>query len=204
MGYDQFAPFYKTVETLVYGKALQQARCAGLSAASPESVLVVGDGNGRFLEQAIRAWPDAHFVSVDASEGMLREAKRRVTAPQVKFIHADIFDALHGIEGQTFDVIVTHFFMDCFREDTLERLIPKLLGHLSIAGTWCISDFTNQKFYHRAMLWVMYRFFHTFTETPAQRLPDYRKILVENGLVPENLGSWRLGFIIAELWHQKA
>ena len=204
MSYDRFAPFYTLVETLVFGRALQKARCAGLGGAAPQSVLIIGDGNGRFLERAAAAWPDAHFVSIDASAGMLQQAKKRVHGGRVRFIHADVIAGLHEVREQTFDVIATHFFLDCFREDTLETLIPALSKMRARSGVWYISDFSDRKLPHRAMLWIMYRFFHTFTETPAQRLPDYRRILLAQGLIPETLGSWRSGFIIAERWRENS
>ncbi|MGJ8635068.1 MAG: class I SAM-dependent methyltransferase [Luteolibacter sp.] len=202
MSYDRFAPFYTFAETLVFGRVLQKARCAGLVDTSPKRVLIIGDGNGRFLERAVPVWPDAQFVSIDASAGMLRQAKKRVKGAHVRFIHADVFDGLHEIQGQTFDVIVTHFFLDCFHEKTLQKLIPTLSKMLTDTGVWYVSDFTGRRLHHRAMLWIMYRFFQMFTETPAQRLPDYRKILFAQGLVPETLGSWRLGFVIAERWQK--
>ena len=119
MSYDRFAPFYRLAETLVFGRALQEARCAGLSGGDPKSVLILGDGNGRYLEQAVLAWPKAEFVSIDASEGMLRQAKKRVGEDRVRFIHADVIAGLQEVQDQNFEVIVTHFFLDCFQEETL-------------------------------------------------------------------------------------
>ena len=200
MSYDRFAPFYKFAETLVFGRALQEARCAGLDDVSPKSVLIIGDGNGRFLEQAFLAWPDANFVSIDSSEGMMRLAKKRIEGKRVRFIQADVFDGLQEVGDETFEVIVTHFFLDCFREETLEKLIPMIANKRADSGVWDISDFTDQKLRHRALLWAMYRFFHTFTETPAKRLPDYGVILHRQGMLPERLGSWRSGFLIAQRW----
>ena len=203
MSYDRFAPFYKLVETMVFGRALQEARCAGLGGEAPKSVLIIGDGNGRYLEQAIRAWPEARFVSIDASEGMLKEARKRVGKADVRFIHAEVFAGLEEVRDETFELIATHFFLDCFREETLEKLIPMMANKLADAGRWDISDFTDRRLYHRAMLWLMYRFFHNFTETPAKRLPDYGRILRDQGLVSSTLGSWRAGFVIAQRWRRK-
>ena len=204
MSYDRFAPFYALVETLVFGRALQEARCAGLDGTAPGSVLIIGDGNGRFLERAAAAWPDAYFVSIDASAGMLRQAQNRIHEARVQFILADVDAGLQEIQGHTFDAIVTHFFLDCFREDSLEKLIPALSELRTRSGVWYISDFTERKLAHRAVLWVIYRFFQTFTETTAQCMPDYRRILLAQGLVPETLGSWRSGFIIAERWRENS
>ena len=200
MSYDRFAPFYTLLETLFFGSALQKARCAGLGGMAPKNVLVIGDGNGRYLEQAIRAWPDARFVSIDASEGMIQQARKRVDETRVRFLHADAVAGLNELQGQTFDVLVTHFFLDCLCEETLEKLIPKLAEMRTHSGLWDISDFTDRRLHHRAMLWMMYRFFHSFTETPAERLPDYGRILQAHGLVPETLGTWRRGFLIAQRW----
>ena len=201
MSYDRFAPFYSSVERLVFAGALQKARCAGLDREAPKSVLILGDGNGRYLEQAVRAWPDARFVSIDASEGMLQLAKKRVGQAGVRFIHADVRVGLHEVKDETFELIVTHFFLDCFCEETLEELVPALARMRTKSGVWDVSDFRDRKLSHRVLLWLMYRFFHTFTETPAKRLPDYSKILLAQGMTPETLASWRSGFLIAQRWH---
>ena len=66
MSYTTLAPHYHWLETLTFGRALQAARCACLQAGEevrPQRALLLGDGDGRFLERALRCWPEASWVS---------------------------------------------------------------------------------------------------------------------------------------------
>ena len=55
MSYDTLAPYYRWLEGFTFGGVLQRARCAGLrwwKGESPRRVLLLGDGDGRFLREA--------------------------------------------------------------------------------------------------------------------------------------------------------
>ena len=107
MSYDVLAPLYATLERLTFGRALQRARCAPLLAeVTPSTVLVLGDGDGRFLEQAVGAWPRASFVVVDQSAAMLTMAKQRANRHDVRFLQADVRDGLGVLDSQVYDVVV--------------------------------------------------------------------------------------------------
>ncbi len=59
MSFDRVAPFYRRLETLVFGGQLQAARCAFVREVSgSRRALLVGEGDGRFLEQLLRAQPE--------------------------------------------------------------------------------------------------------------------------------------------------
>jgi ubiquinone/menaquinone biosynthesis C-methylase UbiE len=47
--------------------------------AHPRDVLDLGCGTGRLLERAAQRWPDAHFVGVDLSSGMIAAARGKHT-----------------------------------------------------------------------------------------------------------------------------
>lgn len=203
MSYDVLAPIYRFLETLSFGRALQQARCACLEHKQepPRNVLVLGDGDGRFLQAALKAWPESRFVSVDQSKGMLRLAKSRTSSKRVRFIQADILEDTSLLKTETYDLVVTHFFLDCFHERSLAVWIPRILTQLSPQGLWIVSDFGSGRRWQRGILWIMYRFFHTLTETEARRMPDYRAILSKAGLQSTPLGSWRRGLVFSESWN---
>ena len=203
MSYDALAPIYATLERLSFGRALQRARCAPLqSEAAPANVLVLGDGDGRFLEQAVKAWPSATFVMVDQSEAMLAMAKRRVDTRRVRFLQADVGDNLGVIEGERFDAVVSHFFLDCFTATTIKRLVPDVAARLSSHAQWFVSDFAAKAWWQRGLLWLMYRFFHNLTETEAWRLPEYGEVLSRAGFSSARLGNWRAGFVVADVWRR--
>ena len=200
MSYDRLAGIYHLLEACTFGKVLQKARCAPLQEDAPQHVLILGDGNGRFLEKALQSWPNAFFVSVERSEGMLRQARKRVDSHRVRFVKADVTEGLSHLDHGSFDAVVTHFFLDCFLEDTLKHLIPEVLSKLKHKGCWYISDFTGRQWWQRLSLWIMYGFFHRLTETEADRLSDFQAILMRQSTYPTPLGSWMGGFVIAEKW----
>ena len=229
MTYDTLAPVYETLETFTLGRALQWARCAALETWQghpPESVLVLGDGDGRFLEQAFRAWPETVFVCIEQSERMQALAKQRILAvarsspsdghamvtecllsqshsmgtpgDQFQFIHGEVREGLASLGEAEFEVIVSHFFLDCFTDGSLQRLIPDIAARLRQGGHWYISEFTDRTWWQRCLLWGMYRFFRLTTETEAGTFPNYAEILNEQGLRANRLGSWRGNFVVAD------
>ncbi|MDB4589781.1 class I SAM-dependent methyltransferase [Verrucomicrobiales bacterium] len=204
MSYDVLAPFYATLERLTFGRALQRARCAPLQTnVAPSTVLVLGDGDGRFLELAVGAWPGATFVVVDQSAAMLALAKKRAEGCCMRFVQADVRDGLRALDDHCFDVVVSHFFMDCFTESTLKRLVSEVADQMSPEGCWFVSEFAAKAWWHRFLLRLMYRFFHNLTETEARSFPKYGEVLSRAGFSAERLGVWRAGFVVADVWHRE-
>src|SRR5215469_10516735 len=113
--FDLVAPIYPTLERLVFGAHLDNARQAFVESVIEASrVLLVGEGNGRFLESVI-AGKQAGFIKVvEKSRAMIRLAKARAGESrnvELEFIEAD-FRLWQS--GEEFDCIVTHFFLDLF------------------------------------------------------------------------------------------
>lgn len=203
MSYDTLAPHYAWLETLTFGRALQRARCAPLASwrgEDPDNVLLLGDGDGRFLEQALKRWEKSDFTWIDQSGEMLRLARKRVSSGRVYFLQADVRRALGEIDPGSFDVVVTHFFLDGFTMPVLEIIIPEIERCLAPGGVWFISEFNAQRRWRRLLLAGMYRFFNIVTGMEANKFPEYEMLLAACGRRPERLGTWRAGFVIAERW----
>src|ERR1043165_8266693 len=67
VSFDAVTPWYRTLETVAFGNALQRARLACLAEIqAPSRVLIVGEGDGRFLFQLLRMHPSAEIDCVDA------------------------------------------------------------------------------------------------------------------------------------------
>ena len=79
-------------------------------------ILLVGEGNGRFLLEMVKQSSSASFTVIDSSARMLAAAARRIATvdrcPRIELIHADILEwrspAAH------FGRVVTHFFSRYF------------------------------------------------------------------------------------------
>jgi demethylmenaquinone methyltransferase/2-methoxy-6-polyprenyl-1,4-benzoquinol methylase len=91
--YDVFARFYdRSLETLY--RAAREAAVAALAPGRGALVLDLACGTGQNLDLLVDAvGPEGHVVGVDLSEGMLRQARRRVAKagwPNVTLVRSDV------------------------------------------------------------------------------------------------------------------
>ncbi len=208
MSFDFLAPHYRWMEWLLAGSKLQRCRTAFLQEIpKPRRVLLLGEGNGRFLAELAVKNPEAEFTCVDASAQMLRCARERLRRngpgqTSVRFIHADILD--WRPDGQ-FDLIVTHFFLDCFRPEQLERIVGQIADAAAPGARWLLADFCEPaagwaKWRARLILMSMYLFFRVVARLPAGRLTVPDKMLSQRGFT---LGSRRVfewGLLHSDVW----
>jgi ubiquinone/menaquinone biosynthesis C-methylase UbiE len=177
VNFDRVAPYYRWLETLVFGRRLQKARVAVLhEIGNPRRVLVVGEGNGRFLSEFVRLHPGAAVDCVEASGRMIELARHRVGNASVHFIHRDIREV--ELQPDTYDLLVTHFFLDCFGEGSLALVVAKLARSATPNAQWLIADFREpagdwRHLGRRFLIAYMYVFFRVVSGIEAQRLVDY-------------------------------
>src|SRR5689334_20170063 len=113
MSFDLLAAHYRWLEFVLAGDKLQSCRTAFLGEVRRrQSVLILGEGNGRFLLHCRRALASAHITCVDASAPMLRLAQQRLarrglSLREIEFIHTDALQ--WKPPAHSFDLIVTHF-----------------------------------------------------------------------------------------------
>jgi len=182
MSFDRLAPHYRWMEAVLAGRALQRCRLAWLNEVRDcRSVLVAGVGIGRFVERAVHAMPEARFTCVDASRAMLDRASAAVRsadgAARVRFVHASLPE--WGPETAAHDLIVTHFFLDCFPEPALSEVVSRLASGATADARWLLADFQIpergvRRVRARVALALAYGFFRIATALPASRLipPD--------------------------------
>jgi ubiquinone/menaquinone biosynthesis C-methylase UbiE len=209
VSFDAVAPWYRTLETIAFGNALQRARIACLNEiGSPRRALVVGEGNGRLLRELLTTHPGVQVDCIDASERMLQLAQQRIgqDANRVSFQQRDIM-SWTPTAGE-YDLIVTHFFLDCFSEDQLSEVVTKLSGAATPNAAWLVADFRipSQTFaglHARAWLVTMYSFFRSVAGIDARELVDPSAFLraEEFSLVSQHLS--RYGMLKSELWRRQ-
>ncbi len=212
MSFDTLAPHYRWMEWLLAGEKLQRCRVAFLQEVQhAHNVLLLGEGNGRFLSSFAQVNCSARITVVDASEGMLQQARRRVTklAPKdsgrINFVHANA--VTWSPPAAQFDLIVTNFFFDCFRADQLAVLVPRLASGAAPNAQWLVSDFRipSRGFAHWRARWivaVMYRFFRIVTKLPATSLTSIDPLLRSENfeLRDRRLSEW--GLLHTDLWQR--
>jgi ubiquinone/menaquinone biosynthesis C-methylase UbiE len=203
MSFDLLAPHYRWIEFVSAGDQLQQCRTALLGrVAESKKILIFGEGNGRFLLECRRKLPNAKITCVDASVRMLSLARRRlarqgVSCEQIEFICADALTWMPP--ERNFDLIVTHFFLDCFRREQVEALIAKLARAAVPQANWLLADFQVapaglSRYRSRVILWMLYRFFRVTTRLSATVLTPPDDFLRRNGfeLRQRHVYDWRL------------
>ncbi len=202
MSFDLVAPFYRLIETLVFGNRLQAARCAFVRQTRPaRRALVVGDGDGRFLAELLRAQPALEVDYLDASARMLELARARVGNARAHFLHADIRTA--ELPAAHYDLIVTHFFLDCFAEKSLREVVEKLSAAATVDATWLIADFCRtSRWFGRFLLAAMHLFFRAVAGIEARRLVDYEPLLRTAGFRLTNEAVSGHGLIRSQCWHR--
>ncbi len=213
MSFDRLAPAYRAMELVLAGGKLQRCRLAWLDAVvNCRNALLVGEGNGLFLAACAARLPRARFTCLDASPTMLRLARARWLASGGD---ADRAEFQHGFlpgcqpERHGFDLIVTHFFLDCFPADELARVIATLTSGAASGARWLVADFreadgTLSRLRSRAILGLMYRFFRVATRLPAERLTAPDPLLASHGwqLRGRQVSEW--GLLHSDLWEKAA
>jgi ubiquinone/menaquinone biosynthesis C-methylase UbiE len=213
MSFDRLAPHYTWMESVLAGSRLQRCRVAWLeSLAGCERILIVGVGAGHFLRRCAQRFPEAHLTSVDASQGMLRRAEQRAqragaAREQLEFVHASLPD--WRPPANTYDAIVTHFFLDCFPPAELEAVIAVLAASARPNARWLISDFAvpsrglgRQR--ARVVHALMYGFFRRVTGIRARRLTSPDNLLQSAGFVLEQRRTYEWGLLHSDLWRRSS
>lgn len=209
MSFDLLAPHYRWLEWLSAGEKLQRCRTAFLDVISPPAkVLIYGEGNGRFLVELCRRFPKTHITVVDASAGMIAQARRRLqdsgqrTTP-VEFIQANALTWTPP--AAEFDLIVTCFFLDCFCADELRRLVPVIAAAARPQARWLLADFQIApsglaRLRSRVILAVLYAFFRRATGLSAHTLVDPAPLLQAKGFGRKERVEHDHRLLYSELW----
>lgn len=190
--FDRLARAYQPLERLLFGGLLQRTRTAHLNhLQAARRVLVVGEGDGRFVERLLRSNRTCDVVVLDASRGMIERARSRVGGnPRVRFCCDDA--RTHAFADQApFDALVTPFFLDCFEGDELRQVVSRLTRQAEPGACWVIADFCLSErrssswwrrcWWQRCGLWLLYRAFAALTDIRARRLCDPLPLLAELG-----------------------
>jgi len=210
VNFDLVAPWYETLERIAFGDDLQRCRVAYLGEINPpKRVLIVGEGNGRFLYELLRRCPEIDIDCLDASKRMLQLARRRieqelpVSIARVRFIHIDVRS--WAAPEHQYDLVVTPFFLDCFQEPILTDVIKTLGRAATKDATWLVSEFSIpekgiERVQARCWLGIMYWFFRVTAGIEASELIDYTPFLTGEGFVLTRQNLFREGLLKSEVW----
>ena len=204
--FDRLAPHYWWIEAVTFGRRLHWCRTALLGeVADARRVLILGEGDGRFLADFLKVNRTGTVDVVEASAEMVRLARQRVQTDRARFYTCD---ARTFETGEVYDLVVTNFFLDCFQAAELRALVDKLAANLAPGGRWLVGDFASPEGkYHRAAatvaLNVMYILFRLETRIEANKLIDPAPLLRARGFEVQCHQRRLNGFLAATLWTRR-
>ena len=205
--FDRLAGIYRWLEWLTFGPWLARCRGAFLDRiVSRNCALMIGDGDGRFTGSLLRGNAGIEVDAVDASPAMLEALMRRAAEHRSR-IHTQVADARHWHpEGdRRYDLIATHFFLDCLTTDEVKRLAAVVQTALLPGALWVVSEFAvPDGFFGRIaagpLVSALYWAFGVLTGLRVRRLPEYRTVLTKSGFRLIESRNFLRGLLVSELW----
>jgi ubiquinone/menaquinone biosynthesis C-methylase UbiE len=210
MNCDPIARAYRWLEYAAFGTLLERVRFRWLPELSgAKRVLILGDGDGRFLARFAAHYPSVEIDYVDSSAVMLALARARISKarlsnqPRLTFTEGDALNT--ALPRCDYDLVVTHFFLDCFNEKELSQLAAHLGPRLAPDVRWVVSDFREPRsgflsLVFRFYLRLMFLFFRFTSGLQTRRLADYSELFRQLGFVVSKRASYLSDFLFSEIW----
>ena len=207
--FDRLARIYGTLEYLFMGHALERVRfCFLPELVRAQRALVLGDGDGRFLSRLLADNDALHAIVVDSSAAMLERLRDRCAAnvDRIQTMQADARTFVREAEG-SFDLVVTHFFLDCFSQQEVDAMARSITAKLETGGLWVTSEFRIPSGAVGMFSWLLiralYSAFGFLTGLETRRLPNHEAALRACGMVRRQQRFWWGGTLTAELWQKE-
>ena len=206
--FDRLAHIYRWMEWFSFGPFLSRCRCAFLgSLNNRRRALVLGDGDGRFAARLLNENRDVTIDAVDASGAMLRELRRRVESHGDRLTTHTSDARRFAPPRRAYDLIVTHFFLDCLTTEEVESLATRQHSHTREGALWVISEFAVPAGWFgravaRPLISFLYWAFACLTGLKIHCLPDHRFALEQAGWSLEREQHWLGGLLVSELWRR--
>ncbi|MBW8780897.1 MAG: class I SAM-dependent methyltransferase [Verrucomicrobia bacterium] len=200
--FDRLARPYRLLEWAAFGSLLERARFKHLDRLRDHRrILLLGDGDGRVLARVCSLAPQAQIDSLDVSTAMLAKASARLSPAdkcRVHFRHADALKA--DYPADTYDAVITFFFLDCFTNDQVATLIRRICPSLRTGAIWLFADFAEPaqgwvRLRAKAWVGIMYAFFRWQTGLTARQLPNSEELLLQAGFERSAETTFQRGFV---------
>jgi hypothetical protein len=207
--FDRVARPYRWLEYGSFGPALARCRRTHLAQlAAARHALVLGDGDGRFLAALMAVNRSLTADVVDSSECLLQILERRVgqlgpeASQRISSHHAD---ALAWRPTRPYDLIVSHFFLDCFFPQQIDSLLDRIVPYALPGARWVISEFGIPRnpvaaLLARGMIRLLYQAFGVLTGLPVRALPDYASMLRARGFKLTMERPYLAGLLCSQVW----
>jgi hypothetical protein len=213
MNFDRLAASYHWLEVIFAGGLMQRCRTTFIARTEAcRQALLVGEGTGKFLVELLRFNRQIRITCVEHSQAMIEQIGKRLARERLDFTRVQFrrMDALDWTPPrEKFDLVATNFFLDCFRADQLQKLVPLLAASAAAEAIWLLADFRVpehgwRRWRANVILAVLYEFFRLATALSASRLTPPDDFLTAAGfkLVERRLADF--GFAHSDLWRRNS
>jgi ubiquinone/menaquinone biosynthesis C-methylase UbiE len=207
LNFDRMAKPYRWLEYLSFGRTLERCRFHSLPALTDaKRALIFGDGDGRFLARLLAVNPALQADVVDISPAMLRLLEERLRLEDRKRVTLHQADARSFVPSEkAYDLVITHFFLDCLLEPELAALVERVTTRLSPDARWLVSEFALPhtlagKTVGKTMISGLYQAFGLMTGLQVRSLPDHAAALQRAGFARAEERQWLGGLVVSQLW----
>ncbi len=202
--FDRIARLYRWAEYACLGPLLERTREYHIPALlGQRRALILGDGDGRFTAALLRRNPALSVDAVDLSGRMLALLEQR--SPEAR---THRLDARAQLPRGPFDLVVTHFFLDCLSQSETDALAARVAQIVTPGALWLISDFRVPdgllRWPARLYIRALYLAFRWLTGLRITRLPDHARALSAAGFEPILTHHKIGGILTTELWRLRA
>ena len=207
--FNHLAPIYRWLEYLTFGPTLQRCRTHFLPQLTHcQNALVLGDGDGRFTAALLQANPTIHITAVDASPSMLRTLKQ-ASATHGDRLTTHIADLRvwtpYMANTAPYDLVATHFFLDCLSTEEIAALVSRLAPSLAPSALWLVSEFAIPptlfgRLVAAPLVSLLYRAFQLLTGLRQRKLPTHSQVLADARWFCSARQTHLRGLLVSEIW----
>lgn len=206
--YDAIAGNYDMLSRMVFFKSQVKAQIAQIKfIPSRSNILIVGGGTGWILEEISKVCGEGLKITyVEISEKMIRLASKRSARGNIlEFVNLPIEDF---IDDCRYDVVITAFLFDNFKEERIQQVFSKLNHMLKPSGLWLFSDFDNPENggskWQEWLLSTMYYFFGKIAHVEATTLIPMQPYFIAKNYKSLDIQTYYQGFIKAIVYKKSA
>jgi len=207
--FDKIARPYRLLEYLSMGRSLEKTRFAFLpKLCKASNALVLGDGDGRFTQKLLEANNEVRVTAVDTSSQMLSLLRARCVSAgdRLETVQADAL-AFCRDDLQSYDLIVTHFFLDCLSQSAVDELSTLLAAKTAPGATWVVSEFAIPngmlRLPGKILVKGLYKVFRVITGLQVSQLPNHTRALNNAGFIQTKRKTRLGGILRSELWSRQ-
>lgn len=198
--YKYIGPVYDLLSNIYSGRAIQDCKISMLTPSKikpGDRVLFAGVGHGRDAIHAAELGADVTVVEL--SQSMLDEFGKLVAANpkplKIRVVHSDImlFD-----EKDSFDLVVSNFFLNVFLIDMMKKVLAHLITLAKPGAGVVVGDFQYptggiiSRFFQKAYWYSALSVFRVFTKNPMHEIYNYPQHMSDMGLTIKEKQSYRL------------